>query len=276
MDMGTGMAKVTPTGKTAEEDLVAAHAELQNPPLDSENPHFKSRFASLAGVRNAVVPVLAKHRFAVVQLVGGAEGKVSVETVLVHASGERILAGNVSITLPPGNAGNPQALGSAITYLRRYSLLAACCVAGEEDDDGNVGAGHSKPGERRPATAPTVHPPQERKPTPQPAAKPPQAPAATGQAGEESIAVYIEKTGKDTKGKNPRYWARDKDRVYYSTFDATVGEALLAAEGTETTIRFVTNEKGYHNVTGIGTAQEPVDPPVDQTDAGAKEDDLPF
>jgi hypothetical protein len=231
-------------------------------------------------VRNAVVPVLAKHRYAVVQLVGGAEGKVSVETVLVHASGERMPAGSVSITLPPANAGNPQALGSAITYLRRYSLLAACCVAGEEDDDGNVGAGHGKPGERPPPTAPTVHPPQERKPTPPAAAaKPPPAPAAHGPAiaGEESIVVYIDKAGKDTKGKNPRFWARDKDRVYYSTFDATVGEALLAAEGTETTIRFVTNEKGYHNVVAVGNeAQEPVDPQVDQPDAGTKEDDLPF
>jgi hypothetical protein len=268
--------------------------------LDSVNPHFRSKFASLAGVRNTVVPVLAKHGFAVVQRISGdGLGGVAVETVLIHESGERIECGKLTLTLPAEAerydreskqtrkvypASDPQALGSVITYLRRYSLQAACCVVGDDDDDGNAGAEphQGKPAPARPAAPPpTVTQPRERAPA-APTAQANKAPsspppARTAPAGhEEEITVYIEKAGIDRKGKDPRYWVKADTGTYYSTFEKPVGEALIAAKDTQTTLRYITNEKGFHNVTTVGVVA-PVAPEDVNADQGqTKDDDLPF
>lgn len=115
--------------------LAKAQIEIQNPPLDSMNPHFKSRFASLPGVRNAIVPVMAKHGIAVTQDLKNTERGVACVTTLTHVSGEQMSFGPLEM---PATKPDAQGLGSAATYARRYSLLAAVCVAGEEDDDGNA------------------------------------------------------------------------------------------------------------------------------------------
>lgn len=113
--------------------LVAAQAQMRNPVLDSTNPHFKSSYVSLAGVRDAVVPVLAKHGLAVTQMLSIAERGVICETMLLHESGEWI-----SSTLElPATKFDAQGIGSAATYARRYALMALACVVGDEDDDGN-------------------------------------------------------------------------------------------------------------------------------------------
>jgi hypothetical protein len=289
----------TQKGNTAWQDLVAAHTELQNPALDSENPHFRSKFASLAGVRNTVVPVLAKHGFAVVQRISGEGGGVAVETVLIHESGERIECGRMSLTLPAEAerydretkqtrkvypASDPQALGGVITYLRRYSLQAACCVVGDDDDDGNAGAEphQGKPAPARPAAPPpTVTQPRERTQAapPAPASKAPARPPPTRNAPagkEEEITVYIEKAGIDKKGKDPRYWVKADTGTYYSTFEPVVGEALIAAKDTQTTLRYITNEKGFHNVTAVGDVAPAAPEDVNADQGQTKEDDLPF
>jgi hypothetical protein len=112
--------------------LAKAQAEMSNPKFDSQNPHFRNKFASLAAVRNAVVPAFSKHGLSVLQnLVTTAEG-VACETIILHSSGQSLKLGPL---LMPAMKHDAQGLGSAATYARRYSLLAAAGVVGEEDDD---------------------------------------------------------------------------------------------------------------------------------------------
>jgi len=113
--------------------LVQAHAAVANALKDSTNPHFNSRFASLNAVLEAVKPVYAAHGLAIVQMPGLQDGHATVETLVLHESGEWI-SGLAGAPLPKAD---PQGVGSAITYLRRYALAAMAGI-GQEDDDGNA------------------------------------------------------------------------------------------------------------------------------------------
>lgn len=121
------------------EALSKVQAELKPAPKDSENPFFKSSYADLATVCKTVFPVLTKHGLSVSQI---AEGEGSVTTILLHTSGEWIKG---TLSLKPTKS-DPQGMGSAITYARRYALASICGLATEdEDDDGNAA---SKPPEK--------------------------------------------------------------------------------------------------------------------------------
>jgi hypothetical protein len=114
--------------------LAAAQAFMPAVPKDSTNPHFKSKFASLDGIVERTKPVLAKHDLAIVQGTSeSAPGTVCVTTMLVHKSGEYLLT---SVTVPLVK-NDPQGVGSAITYGRRYGFAAILSLAADEDDDGN-------------------------------------------------------------------------------------------------------------------------------------------
>jgi len=119
------------------EALSAAQAEIENPVFDMVNPHFKNKYASLAAVRNAIIPVLSRHHIALTQDVQTHDGQVSVITTL-HFGNEKLSFGPLTL---PSSQQNAQALGSAISYARRYALLSALCVAGEPDEDGNAAVG---------------------------------------------------------------------------------------------------------------------------------------
>lgn len=111
--------------------VVAAQGELANPPK-SKTVHAGAKrysFAPLPEIIDAVRPVLAKHKLAVLQLVRGGV----LETRLMHASGEWIGA---VYALPA--IGDSQSMGSAITYARRYCLCAILGIAGDEDEDGQA------------------------------------------------------------------------------------------------------------------------------------------
>jgi hypothetical protein len=113
--------------------LVKAQAEIKGALKDSTNPHFRSKYADLSSVVEAVKAPLLKHGIAFLQGVHDAENGVAVETVLLHSSGEWI-----SSTLRiPASKQDAQGYGSAITYGRRYGLQAMCGVPAE-DDDGNA------------------------------------------------------------------------------------------------------------------------------------------
>lgn len=116
--------------------LIAAMKEIRNPGFDSTNPHFKNRFASLAAVREAVLPVMAKHGIAVNQALSGTDRGVSCTTVFTHESGQQMSFGPLEL---PAAKMDPQGFGSAATYARRYGLMAAACVVGDDDDDAERG-----------------------------------------------------------------------------------------------------------------------------------------
>jgi hypothetical protein len=134
--------------------LAKAQAEIENAAKNAANPHFRSKYADLAEVLNTVRPVFAKHGIAVIQAPSYEGGIASVETMLTHASGEWLS----NTCAAPVSKQDAQGVGSAITYLRRYSLAAFAGVA-QEDDDGNASVGQQP---RKPAAAPapaTVAPP---------------------------------------------------------------------------------------------------------------------
>lgn len=116
--------------------LVKAQGEMPAVPKDSTNPHFKSKFASLDGIIERTKPVLAKHGLAIVQGAAGeaAPGTVGVEMMLLHSSGEYLM----SHVVMPLAKNDPQGVGSAITYGRRYLVAAMLSLAADEDDDGNA------------------------------------------------------------------------------------------------------------------------------------------
>lgn len=114
--------------------LALAQPALKNPPLDAVNPHFRSRYATLAAHIDSVRLPLATQGISVVQSTRiDVPGAVVVVTSLIHSSGEWISS---ELALPSG--GTPQTYGSALTYARRYALAALCGIVGDEDDDANA------------------------------------------------------------------------------------------------------------------------------------------
>jgi len=100
----------------------------------STNPHFRSKYVDLAGCVEAVVDALNAAGIALIQRTSEDSTGVTVETVFVHESGEMLECGKLHV---PASKQDPQGYGSALTYARRYSLMAACGIA-PEDDDGNA------------------------------------------------------------------------------------------------------------------------------------------
>ena len=117
--------------------LAKAQAALRNAPLDKTNPHFKNQYATLASIRDTVTPVLAKHGLSVVQGTETVDGYFALYTRLLHESGQWI----ESAYPLPMHLDKPQAMGSAMTYARRYSLAAICNIVGDDDDDAEAAQG---------------------------------------------------------------------------------------------------------------------------------------
>jgi len=99
--------------------LIKAQASMGAAVKDSKNPHFRSSFASLSAVIGAVIPVLNENGVGVLQLPHLDESLVQLTTVLIHSSGQMLSS---TVATPMGKKADAQAVGSAITYLRRYSL----------------------------------------------------------------------------------------------------------------------------------------------------------
>ena len=103
-----------------------------------QNPHLRSKYADLGAVIEAVVDALNDNGLAVMQKSIRCDDGAIVETVFLHTSGELISAGELHVPAPKRD---PQGFGSALTYCRRYALMAACGIA-PEDDDGEAAAIH--------------------------------------------------------------------------------------------------------------------------------------
>lgn len=128
------------------EALAKAQGEIEGAKKGKENPHFRSKYADLDSTWEACRKPLSAHGLSVVQLPFDCEGKIGVETLLMHESGEWI-KGNISVKMTQET--NPQNAGSILTYLRRYSLQGAVGIA-PEDDDGNAAAGKAAPVDNAP------------------------------------------------------------------------------------------------------------------------------
>jgi len=100
----------------------------------SVNPHFRSKYVALDGCIEAVLDALNNNGIALMQPTHLDDTGVTVETLFIHESGETMSGGKLHV---PAAKNDPQGYGSALTYARRYSLMAACGIA-PEDDDGNA------------------------------------------------------------------------------------------------------------------------------------------
>ncbi|HKS28947.1 MAG TPA: ERF family protein [Pyrinomonadaceae bacterium] len=111
--------------------LSLAQKDVKGAAKDGKNPHFRSEYATLAAIWDACRDALTANNLAVTQTMDFDDGhSIIVETTLMHSSGEWISG---RLAMMPAKA-DPQGIGSAITYARRYALAAIVGVAPEDDD----------------------------------------------------------------------------------------------------------------------------------------------
>lgn len=113
--------------------LLAAQKEINNASKDAKNPHFRSSYASLGSVIEAIKEPCNKHNIVILQTLAEGETGLHLSTRAIHSSGQWI----EDTAFSPLPKADPQGVGSATTYLRRYSLAALMCIT-QEDDDGNA------------------------------------------------------------------------------------------------------------------------------------------
>jgi hypothetical protein len=199
----------TPASMSREVDKLAAalakaQGKIEAASKDRVNPHFRSAYATLSSVWDACRQALSENGLAVTQLVAAEGNRVTVTTLLLHASGQWIRS---ELTTQAKGAG-PQDLGSAITYCRRYGLSAAVGVAPDEDDDGNQAQGKNPRSEERP-----------------PPAKP-EPPAAEPRANEAPIIDGWRKKYAAAKGRDAVKAVRDEFNK--ESYSQTVRDAVRA------------------------------------------------
>lgn len=132
--------------------LVKAQKEFSPALKCATNPHFKSKYADLATCLEAVQDPLNNNGIALLQRTHEDSTGVTVETLFIHESGEQISGGKLHV---PSTKQDAQGYGSALTYARRYSLLASCGIA-PEDDDGNAASKATPKQEPKKEPLPTV------------------------------------------------------------------------------------------------------------------------
>lgn len=128
--------------------LTKFNGEVSKISKDAKNPFFKNNYATLDNIVDEIRPILTKNGLSILQIPGGDGENVIMKTLLLHESGE-FIESDPLIMRPVKN--DPQAVGSAITYARRYSLGAFLSLNTGEDDDGNA-ATHTKPQSKKTIT----------------------------------------------------------------------------------------------------------------------------
>lgn len=129
--------------------LAVAQGAIEGAAKDSSNPFFKSSYADLASVWDAIRCPLSANGLSIVQMPSAEGAKVTITTLLLHKSGQWI-SSDLTLT---AKEDAPQAIGSAITYARRYALQSVAGVA-PEDDDGERAQGRQTPTQKRGAPPP--------------------------------------------------------------------------------------------------------------------------
>ena len=123
--------KEPPIGKHIAAAFVKAQKAFGPALKTSTNPHFRSKYADLASCIDAVVGALNENGIGLMQRTYECKDGVLLETVFVHESGEVMECGLLHV---PASKQDAMGFGSALTYARRYSILAATGLAPEDDD----------------------------------------------------------------------------------------------------------------------------------------------
>ena len=137
--------------------LAAAQAEMGRALKDTQNPHFRTKYADLASVMDACMPALNRHGIAVIQPAWDDEsGNRFVKTILVHGASGETAECRVPLIVSKNDM---QGYGSAVTYARRYGLMGMGGIA-PDDDDGQAAA-KAPPRDERQADPQRRHPAQQ-------------------------------------------------------------------------------------------------------------------
>ena len=119
--------------------FIRAQANMGAATKSAKNPFFKNTYADLTAIQEAVFPAFHAEGFAIIQQGGADDFGRYMETQMVHTTGQ-VFSSRVYLECKPGDM---QALGSAITYARRYGLMALSGIP-TVDDDGNAAAGRKQ------------------------------------------------------------------------------------------------------------------------------------
>lgn len=132
--------------------MAKAQADMKAAEMNSKNPFLKNSYADLGSIIEAIRPAIAKYGISFTQMPSFDGEKVTVDTLIMHASGQWLRS---TLTLAiEGEKGLSlaQVMGKAITYLRRYGLSAMFGVYADKDDDGNDTGADSTKATAKPAT----------------------------------------------------------------------------------------------------------------------------
>lgn len=129
--------------------LASAQGEYTAAIKNKKNPHFGNWYADLSSIFEATRPALSKHGLALAQFPEVVEGRVKVISLLAHKSGQWL---EDTLSLKPAGD-TPQAVGSAITYAKRYGAEAILGISGEDEDDGNAAQGHDSGANQKQTTS---------------------------------------------------------------------------------------------------------------------------
>lgn len=177
--------------------LVKAQREFGPALKTSTNPHFRSKYADLAACVEAVIDALNNNGIFLMQMTHETPDGAMAETVFVHESGEMLSAGKLFF---PASKHDAQGYASSLSYVRRYSLMAACGIA-PEDDDGNAAS--------KPALKPA--PKVEAKPEPKVEAKPVETNAGVAEFAMNMFTEFLPEA-KSEQELNA-FWKENKDAV---------------------------------------------------------------
>lgn len=192
--------------------LAVAQGHIENAKKDAANPFFKSKYSDMASVRDSIRQPFSENGLSYVQTFGHENGATWLHTTLMHASGQWIRS-----TLPviAAKERDPQALGSAITYMRRYALLAIAGLASEEDDDdGNTASDryHGGREERRPVQQQRQAPPSPARTQAQVAEQPAAAKPTAAPEPEQASSPADPYVARILKNKDKK--SEELDRVF--------------------------------------------------------------
>lgn len=121
--------------KTLMEGYAKALNAVRNPRMDGENPHFRSKYATLPEVQRRIREACCEVGIAYAQSMSLSDGATVLESRVVGGEGELALS-VFPVSLPP----NPQQAGSALTYAKRQLACIDWGISGDDDDDANGAA----------------------------------------------------------------------------------------------------------------------------------------
>jgi hypothetical protein len=197
------------------------------------------RYSTLAQVQDAVKPALLEHDLLIVWLIDDDEAGHILHTHLVHAPTQEFIG--TKIRLPAVES--MQALGSAISYMKRYQVMCLLSLSPTDDDDGLAASVHeahppdvAAPGPTsrarrtkspRPSTSTSTSPSTPREPNPH-------APSAPYGTTDTAVSVVEDRPAKDG---TVLHWVRDVADGHYYTRDGIIAHRLAALAGTGEVVR---------------------------------------